>query len=73
MSIKRILQSDGGECTVSMSYFLRSTAYCEDIRGSLCLSWCSAVITNNLEVIGGLFQNQQLLVITSLINLCAKG
>ena len=39
----------------------------------MCLLWCSAVFTVDLEVIKGLFQNWRLLVITSLINLWSKG
>ena len=51
VSIKRISQLDGGVCTVLMSCFWRAAACGDNIRQSLCLSWCSEIITDDLEVI----------------------
>ena len=71
--IHRILRSNGGGYMLSMSGFQRSTVCGDNIRRSLCQSSCSAVITDDLEVCKSLFHNQQLFVITLLINLCAEG
>ena len=51
VSVKRILLSDGGVCMVLMSCFWRSTACGDNIRQSLCLLWCLAVIMDYLKVI----------------------
>ena len=51
MSIKRISRLDGGVCTVLMSCFWRAAACGDNIRQSLCLSWCSEIITDDIEVI----------------------
>ena len=63
VSINRISRSDGGKFTSLMSYFQQSMACGDDIRRSLWLSWCLAVITDDLKVIEFFFQKKQLLVI----------
>ena len=69
MLIQQVLRSDGGGCTVLLSSS-RQLAVCGyDIRHSLCSLSCSEVITFDLEVLEDLFQNQELLVMTLLINL----
>ena len=67
--INHISQSDCGVFTVLMFCLWRSRVCGDNIRQSLCLWWGSDVITADLDIIEGLFQNQRLLIIMSLINL----
>ena len=57
----------------ALSYSWQSDNCGDNIRRSLCRLLCSAVITADLKVFEGFFQNQRLLVIILLIDLLAKG
>ena len=71
--ILRVLRSDGGGCMALIYCSLRS-AVCVDNSGrGMCQSLCLAVLTADIEVLEGWFQNQQVLVITSLIHLWGIG